>query len=186
MRICPPTRCPARSFAPGRRMYVSESHSLDRRDFVKVVIGVTGTIMGAVIGLPAISYLISPARQGGASEAWIPLGPLENYPVGTPTQFNFTRTKINGWEKTVNSYGVYVVRFTENEADLRVFSNMCTHLSCRVTWEEDPQQYICPCHDAHFAMDGAVISGPPPRPLVEYEHKIEEGSLFILFKEGVA
>ena len=163
---------------------MAESSHLDRRDFVKVVLGVTGTIMGVVIGLPAIGYLISPARQGTASEAWIPLGPLENYTTGTPALFNFTRTRINGWEKTVNSYGVYVVRFTENEADLRVFSNMCTHLSCRVTWLEDLGEYLCPCHDGHFAKDGVVLAGPPPRPLFEYEHKIEDGNLFILFKEG--
>jgi len=161
---------------------MSGSHNVDRRDFVKIVVAFLGTIMGAVVGLPAIGYLISPATKVQQKEAWIPLGPLENYPVGTPTLFNFTRTRVNGWEKTVNSFGAYVVRSSEN--DLKVYSNMCTHLSCRVSWEGEAQEYICPCHDAHFSFDGQVVSGPPPKPLDEYETRIEEGNLFIHFLEG--
>ena len=69
-----------------------------------------GTIMGAMVGIPAIGYLISPATKIQKSEAWIPLGPLEKIPVGVPTFFSFTRSKVNGWEKTVNSYGVYAWR----------------------------------------------------------------------------
>lgn len=161
---------------------MSGSHNIDRRDFVKVVLAFLGTVMGAVIGLPAISYLISPATKVQLKEDWIPLGPLENYPIGTPTLFSFTRTTVNGWERTVSSHGAYVVRSSESE--LTVFSNMCTHLSCRVTWKEDLQEYICPCHDGHFNADGLVTLGPPPKPLNEYETKIEDGNLFIYFVEG--
>jgi Rieske Fe-S protein len=46
------------------------------------------------------------------------------------------------------------------------------------------QEYLCPCHDGHFAIDGAIISGPQPRPLEEYETKIEDGNLFIFLKEA--
>jgi len=161
---------------------MSGSHNIDRRDFVKVVLAFLGTIMGAVIGLPAIGYLISPATKVQQKDAWIPLGPLENYPVGMPTLFSFTRTTVNGWEKTVNSFGAYVVR--SSESALKVYSNMCTHLSCRVTWKEELQEYVCPCHDGHFDAEGRVTLGPPPKPLYEYETKIEDGNLFIHFTEG--
>jgi len=156
---------------------MAESPHLDRRQFVAVVTAFLGTVMGVVVGLPAIGYLLSPATKVQKKEAWIPLGPVESYAVGTPTLFSFTRTTVNGWEKTVNSYGAYVVRFSPDQ--LKVFSNICTHLSCRVTWKEDAQEYVCPCHDAHFDAQGQVLSGPPPAPLIEYETKIEEGNLFI-------
>jgi Rieske Fe-S protein len=155
---------------------------MSRSDFVKVATAFLGSIMGAVVGLPAIGYLLSPAIKGQKSEAWVPLGPLEGYPLDTPTLFNFTRTKINGWEKTVNSYGVYVIR--GSDGSVIVLSNACTHLSCRVTWHEDRALYICPCHDAAFTKDGSVSSGPPPRPLDAFETKVEEGNLFILYKES--
>jgi len=169
---------------PYKEVFMPKSPHLSRTDFVKTTVGVLGTIMAAVVGLPAIGYLISPATKTQESDAWIELGPLESYPIGTPTLFNFTRSKINGWEKTVNSYGIYILRRSEAEDDLLVLSNVCTHLSCRVTWKEDQQEYACPCHDAQFDIDGDVTYGPPPRPLDRYETKVEEGNLYIHFVEA--
>ncbi|MBN1148128.1 MAG: Rieske (2Fe-2S) protein [Anaerolineales bacterium] len=163
-----------------------KSPHLSRNDFVKATIGVLSTVMGAVMGLPVIGYIVSPALKRQASEAWVPAGPLENYPIGVPTLFNFTRAKVNGWERTVNSYGVYVLRKSEAENDVLALSNVCTHLSCRVSWNEQRQEYVCPCHDAQFSIDGEVTGGPPPRPLDRYEIKVEEGNLSLHFKEGSA
>jgi len=161
---------------------MAESNQISRRQFVNVVVVAIGAIMTAFIGLPAIGYLISPATKVQEKDDWIPLGPLENYPIGVPTLFSFTRTTLNGWEKTVNSYGAYVTRFSETEH--KVFSNMCTHLSCRVTWKDDQMDYLCPCHDGHFDVNGKVTAGPPPRPLDEYGTKVEDGVLFIHLVEG--
>ncbi len=154
---------------------------MSRRDFVQVVTAFLGTIMGAVIGLPAIGYLLSPALKGQKSDAWIPLGPLDNYPPDVPTPFSFTRSQVNGWEKTVNSYGGFIVR---NGDEVLALSNICTHLSCRVVWKTEQALYICPCHDAAFFKDGTVASGPPPHPLEAYETKVEEGVLYVRFVEG--
>ena len=155
------------------------SAHLSRSDFVKVVTAFLGTLMGTITGLPVIGYIISPALGLKETEAWIPLGPLENYPIGIPQPFNFTRTRINGWEKTVNSHGVFVIR--QDETQVRVFSNVCTHLSCRVSWHPDLQEYVSPCHDGHFDILGNVTSGPPPRPLDEFITKIEDGNLYIQY-----
>jgi Rieske Fe-S protein len=161
---------------------MAESNQIDRRGFVMVVLTLLGTIMAVVVGLPAIGYLISPATKVQKKEDWVALGPLENYPVGIPTLFSFTRTTVNGWEKTVNSFGAYVMRYSESVKDITVFSNWCTHLSCRVTWQEDEDVYICPCHDGLFDIDGQVVAGPPPEPLWEYENKVEEDVLYIFVK----
>jgi menaquinol-cytochrome c reductase iron-sulfur subunit len=161
---------------------VANSPEMSRRQFVTLVMGVLGSIMGAVIGLPAIGFLLSPALKQQAEDAWIPAGLLENYPVGTPTLFTFTRTKANGWEKTVNSYGVFIVRSSDTE--LEAFSNRCTHLSCRVNWLATANEFVCPCHDGHFGLSGAVTGGPPPRPLDKYEFKVEDGKLMIRFQEA--
>ncbi|MCS6908053.1 MAG: ubiquinol-cytochrome c reductase iron-sulfur subunit [Anaerolineales bacterium] len=158
------------------------SPSLTRRQFVTLVGAALSAFMGTLVGLPAIGYLLSPALERRERESWISLGPLDQYPLNQPTLFTFTRTKKHGWEKTVTSYGVYVLRTSPTQ--VRVFSNVCTHLSCRVRWDEEAREYICPCHDGHFAIDGAIISGPQPRPLDEYETKIEGGNLFILLREA--
>jgi hypothetical protein len=74
-------------------------HELSRNGFVKVITAMVGTAMGAIIGIPAIGYLISPATKAQKSDSWIPLGPLENIPLDEPTLYNFTRSHINGWGK---------------------------------------------------------------------------------------
>ena len=158
------------------------SGHISRRDFITLTTAAVGTFIGAVIGLPAIAYLIDPALKAGSTDAWIPLGKLESFEIGKPSLSTFTRSKVNGWEKTVNSYGVFVLR--KSQSEVVAFSNKCTHLSCRVNWNSDQQQYICPCHDAHFGINGDILAGPPPRPLDTYETKVENGILSIHFLEG--
>lgn len=153
------------------------AHNVSRLDFVKAVTALLGTLMAGILGLPAVGYLISPVFGQPENGTWIPLGLLERYPTGVPAAFNFTLSKVNGWETTVNSYGIFVLRQGKNR--VRVFSNICTHLSCRVSWHADLQHYISPCHNGHFDILGAVLSGPPPRPLDEFTTKIEGGNLFI-------
>ena len=150
---------------------------ISRRDFIKSTAAVIGSMIGAVIVLPSIGYLLSPALQVEEDTGTIDLGPLENYPVGVPTRFETTRTRVNGWERTATNYGLFVVK--KSDTEVRVFSDICTHLGCRVSWHADQKHYISPCHDGHFDIVGNVVSGPPPRPLDEYITKIENGNLLV-------
>jgi menaquinol-cytochrome c reductase iron-sulfur subunit len=155
------------------------SPHMSRRQFVAIVTAATGTVMGALIGIPAIGYLISPALQKVSADVWIPAGPVANYTEGVPSLFSFNRTIVNGWEKTVNSYGAYIVK--QADGSCLALSNKCTHLSCRVNWKAEESAYICPCHDAYFGIDGEIIKGPQPRPLDEYQTKIENDILYLHF-----
>lgn len=157
---------------------MSHSQNVNRRDFIKTITAMVGGLIGITIGFPTIAYLLSPSLRKVDDESIVDLGMLENYPIGIPTRFEFTRTKVNGWERTATNYGLYVVRKSERE--VRVFSDVCTHLGCRVTWRPDPKHYISPCHDGHFDIVGNVVSGPPPRPLDEFVTKIENGNLFVV------
>lgn len=161
---------------------MADSEQLDRRSFVKVILTAIGGFIGLVVGIPAIAYVLDPALKSQKKEDWIPAGPIDNYSLETPTFFPFTRTTQNGWERTVNSYAVYVIKHSQTQAT--VFSNVCTHLGCRVSWREDSQDFFCPCHDGIFSKDGAIASGPPPKPLRTYETKVEEGTLYFFLKEG--
>jgi menaquinol-cytochrome c reductase iron-sulfur subunit len=158
-------------------MSTSSKNELGRRDFIKATVATIGGLIGALIGNPSVVYLISPSLQAQEATDLIDLGPLENYPVGIPTRFDFTLTKVNGWERTATNYGLYVVR--KSDSEVRVFSDICTHLGCRVTWHPDQEHYISPCHDGHFDILGKNISGPPPRPLDEFVTRIEGGELFV-------
>ena len=153
-------------------------HRLSRRGFIKAVTALVAGTIGTLFGVPLIGYLLAPALREEEDTSTISLGFLENYPVGIPTHFSFVNTQINGWERTSKLIGMYVLR--KEDGSVRVFSDICTHLSCLVTWHPDIQEYISPCHDGHFDTEGFVTKGPPPRPLDEFETKVEDGNLYVM------
>ena len=165
---------------------MSGSKHVSRRDFMKVTTGAIGGIITAAVGIPVVGYLIDPALKAGGKEAWITVGKLADIPVGAPTPFSFTRTQVNGWERTGTSYGGYVIRNSDDPKDVVILSSRCTHLGCSVNWKDDIQKFVCPCHDANFSKEGKVLDGPPPRALDQYtEFKVDDaGNLLIFLKEG--
>jgi len=163
------------------------SKPINRRDFMKASVYFVGGIVGAAVGLPAVGFLIDPAFKGGSKEAWIPVGKLADMPeVGKPYPFSFTRVQVNGWERTATSHGGFIIRKSDAPDNLLILNSRCTHLACTVNWSEADQVFLCPCHDAKFDPAGAVLGGPPPRPLDRYaEFRVTaDGILEIFYKEG--
>jgi menaquinol-cytochrome c reductase iron-sulfur subunit len=147
-----------------------------RRDFMKATIATLGGIIGAAIGIPAVSYLIGPAQKSENTD-WIRLGSVNKVELNVPTLFKAVVEIQTGWVKEEDEFSVYVL--TENGRDFTVMSNVCTHLGCSVRWINDQDSFFCPCHNASFARDGSVLDGPPPRPLDRFESKVEDGILFV-------
>ena len=151
--------------------------TLNRRDFLRSSTLWIGGVIAGVLGIPSFGYLAGPALVSNDDESAANLGLLNDYPIGTPIRTEITRTRVNGWERTSVNHGMYVVRM--GKEDVRVFSDICTHLGCRVTWHPEIANYVSPCHDGHFDMLGHVVSGPPPRPLDEYAARVEAGRLVV-------
>lgn len=162
------------------------SDAVSRRDFIKGATAAIGGLIGLALGIPAIGYLIDPALRSSAREGWMPVGKLEDIPVGMPFPFSFTSTQVNGWERTATNHGGFILRKSADPADILILNSRCTHLGCSVNWKEEAKAYLCPCHDAKFGQEGQVLDGPPPRPLDRYTdfRTTEEGVLEILFKAG--
>jgi len=58
----------------------------------------------------------------------------------------------------------------------------CTHVGCEVTYRPETDEYECPCHDGRFAADGAVLGGPPTRPLRTLPTHLEADRLILPFE----
>jgi menaquinol-cytochrome c reductase iron-sulfur subunit len=136
-----------------------------------------GGLIGAAYTIPAIAYLIGPSLRK-SEEAWQPLGSIAKVELGQPTLFKTTIEQQTGWITDRADIFAYVL--TDNGRDFIAMSNICTHLGCRIRWIEEQGIFFCPCHNGVFDRQGAVVSGPPPRPLDRYEVKIDDGQLFIL------
>ena len=158
-------------------MTVTEPRQVSRSEFMRSLMAGIAALIGAALGAPSIAYLFSPAARLSADDTdEIAVGPLDDFPIGTPTRVEFTRTEVNGWERTATNYGMYVVRL--DDRNVRIFSDICTHLACRVSWHPELGHYVSPCHDGHFDLLGGNVSGPPPRPLDEYAARLVDGQLF--------
>ena len=59
------------------------------------------------------------------------------------------------------------------------FSQKCTHLGCAVIPQIASGKFHCPCHEGWFDLNtGAVLAGPPRRPLPRVRLEIRDGYLY--------
>lgn len=78
---------------------------------------------------------------------------------GTPREVLFT---LGQGDSAVDA-STWLVKKASGE--LIAYDPRCTHGLCRYRWSDASDRFKCGCHDGHFALDGAVLAGPPPRPL---------------------
>lgn len=74
---------------------------------------------------------------------------------------------------------IAVIRDPKNKDSLLAVNPTCTHKGCTVLWKADKKAYVCPCHDAEFAPDGAVLEKPAKKPLPTYTAKIDKGQVVV-------
>jgi menaquinol-cytochrome c reductase iron-sulfur subunit len=149
-----------------------------RRKFLVYSIVAIGGGITVAIAIPAVAFVAGSARSPTGEATWIPLGSAESIEPGAgPTLKKVTVERSSGYLVEEQEISVFVS--TEDGAQFLILSNVCTHLGCRVRWVDDQGEYFCPCHGAVFAENGAVVSGPPPRPLDRFEYTVEDGQLFM-------
>lgn len=138
---------------------------ITRRRFIQFLLGfsVISTIVGMLV--PVIGYLLpksSTASYGGPTE------------VGKEQDFPPNSSQV----VSVNDKPVIIVN--SKAGGMKAFSAICTHLGCIVSWDARKGTIHCPCHDGFFnAVTGAVISGPPPRALAQYEVAVKDGKVLV-------
>jgi menaquinol-cytochrome c reductase iron-sulfur subunit len=117
-------------------------------------LAVIGSTVAGLVVIDACGSAATPVASG-----WVPADvDPSTLAAGEPAQVQFSGT-VSGTPVAGSAWLV-----TSASGDLVAFDPRCTHAGCAFEWT-DQDRYACLCHDAFFAPDGAVISGPPPRPL---------------------
>lgn len=128
-------------------------------------------LLGGAIGLavlsivvPILKFLFPPSRVMEARGAKVSFGREDEVPEGGSKTVLFR----NQPALIIHTAGGFVA-----------LSGVCTHMGCFLRWNGSKQQIECPCHEATFDINGAVISGPPPSPLPVYRVEISEGKIYL-------
>lgn len=68
---------------------------------------------------------------------------------------------------------------TKVNGEVKAFSEVCSHLGCRVPFCDSSGQFECPCHGSVFNRAGDFIAGPAPRGMDEFAFEVVDGVIVI-------
>lgn len=156
---------------PWKRDFPYESASeeeVTRREFARYLVLGAGAMATANVGLAVWTQLRS--INAGEPRAIVALADVA---IGEPHLFRYP----------AESDPAILIRL--DDSGIVAFSQKCTHLGCVVYFEADEDRWHCPCHEGNFeARTGAVISGPPTRPLGRIDLEVrDDGKIWALGRQ---
>ena len=127
-----------------------QSVEITRRDFLAILLSVSGTLAAAGLLAPIVRYAFPVVRAEVAKRVRV-ASTSELTPLGKVVEFDYQDTPS---VMVQLEDGTYVG-----------LSRVCTHLGCIIKWQPDSTRFLCPCHAGVFSPTGEVLGGPPPSPL---------------------
>jgi menaquinol-cytochrome c reductase iron-sulfur subunit len=153
----------------------------NRRSFLGVLLGIGSAGMGAILAVPVLRYVFYPIYAKATGSEWSDVGDVSEFAGSKePVRKTITFTQRDGWREVVSAQSVYVSH--TNDGQLEVFSAICPHLGCSVSWQANHDKFVCPCHGGEFNADGQRISGPPPRAMDRLPTQVKDGKLQVHFE----
>jgi Rieske Fe-S protein len=139
-----------------------------RRRFIDFLLG-TGLFMWLASLLYPIAKYLVPPKAAVLYVNSVEAGQLGDFPLGSSRIIRFGRKPV------------IVVR--QQNGNFSALSATCTHLDCTVQYKKDTEQIWCACHNGLYDLQGKNISGPPPRPLAQYQVVLKDEKVIIALKE---
>jgi Rieske Fe-S protein len=158
------------------------AQTLPRRRML-VVLSVIGAGVSAIAASAAsVAAFAWPATRKPEPKGWTKVvDDVNDVDIGTPFKVDFAETVDDAWIETRTLRSVWV--YTEDGATFRAFSGVCTHLGCSFFLDAETNRFHCPCHHGLFdSKTGAVVGGPPPRPLDALEVKVENDAVYVRYE----
>jgi glycine/D-amino acid oxidase-like deaminating enzyme/nitrite reductase/ring-hydroxylating ferredoxin subunit len=117
------------------------------------------------------SELFDPERSAIRRGVWDYIKENADYPYYlirdrfAGTQGRSLRSVRTGQGRIIEYQGKTVAAYRDPRGKLTLRSATCTHMGCRVAWNEAARTWDCPCHGSRFTPEGDVLSGPAEAPL---------------------
>jgi menaquinol-cytochrome c reductase iron-sulfur subunit len=158
-------------------MSMENEEKQSRRDWLFAAGVALNVVAGVALAVPLIGFVFASFAEKKDPRDWIPLGELENFPEKSTRIATYRNPYTRPWDGQTADIPCWVRRMDGNR--FQVFAINCTHLGCPVRWFQESGLFLCPCHGGAYYEDGARAAGPPPRGLFQYDHKVENGQLWV-------
>lgn len=144
------------------------SQEVPRRKFITILLGAGLVTSLTSFIYPVIRYLIPPKMPDLGADAVLAAKVSELKPNSAKT-FRFGSRPGLLIETAAGEY--------------RAMSATCTHLGCTVQFRPELKQVWCACHNGLYDLSGRNVSGPPPRPLEQFEVQVRGEDIFVRRKQ---
>ncbi|HTI63037.1 MAG TPA: Rieske 2Fe-2S domain-containing protein [Gemmatimonadaceae bacterium] len=163
--------------------------TVGRRGFLQMSSAIAAAVTAGIVGIPVVRAVASPALAKPIADNWVKVADdIAVLDIGVPIRVDFVQTQDDAWITNRALNGVWL--YTEDGEKFKAYNGHCTHLGCGYMLAKDGKSFVCPCHRGQFDIKtGAVLGGPPPRPLDELETEVRDGSVFVKYRDfrlGVA
>jgi menaquinol-cytochrome c reductase iron-sulfur subunit len=142
-----------------------------RRKFLVRLSLSAAAIPAALVSVPVLGALLGPLLKR-QRQTWRKVADASEMEIGQTRLVTFINADPLPWSGTNAKSAAWIRR--KDESTFEAFSANCTHLGCPVRWVEEARLFMCPCHGGAYYENGEVAAGPPPKPLVRYEVRINK------------
>jgi menaquinol-cytochrome c reductase iron-sulfur subunit len=164
-----------------------EPSASGRRGFIKrLLAGAIGAVLGLVPAAASLKFFLDPLRRKSSVGEAVRVASLDALPAdGVPRKFPVIADREDAWNKFANvPVGAVYLRRTP-EGQLAAFNVVCPHAGCFVDFKPESGNFLCPCHDSLFTVDGKVANpaSPAARPLDSLEIELRnEKEIWVRFQ----
>jgi menaquinol-cytochrome c reductase iron-sulfur subunit len=138
-----------------------------------------GVLFGALLGVPAVAYLIDARNRPAPPSDFHTVARLSELQKGVPHQVVIHDVRQDAWTLHPNDVigRVWLIRRDGDKVD--AFTTTCPHLGCSVNYEAKEGLFICPCHGGTFVLSGqrkelTERKNPAPRGMDALQIKVSE------------
>lgn len=138
---------------------------MHRRIWFKLLSTALGLLSAATVVIPGLGYIAEIIRRRPAGQAAAQrVIRLRDLTPRRPQAVPIVGSRQDAWTLyPAEMIGrVFLVRETDDsveDAQARVvaFSSICPHLGCQIQLDTKGERFTCPCHQAAFKKDGAIV-----------------------------
>jgi Rieske Fe-S protein len=143
-------------------------------------------LFGAIMGIPAIGYLLDPRNRAAPSGVFKPAALFSELTANKPKAAVIRDTRRDAWTLHPNDEigRVWLMWRGETNGDgtpaVEAYTSICPHLGGSINFEEQSRCFVCPLHGATFDFQCARVSdeklgraNPAPRNMDRLEVQLE-------------